>query len=100
MAAAGAVLDMMTTYDDNIRKYISTTSNLLLAVTAFPYSDSSPLDCVAATEGAAILGMLANLNLLHDLPERRTISCGVLADNSDLLRALGLHTSLSHSIHR
>lgn len=43
-----------------------------------------------ATEGAGILGMLANLNLLHHLPKRSSISGTIFTHNSNLLGALGL----------
>lgn len=43
-----------------------------------------------AAEMAEILGVLADLHLLDDLTETRTIASTILPDNADLLRALGL----------
>lgn len=45
-----------------------------------------------ATEGAGVLGVLADLNLFHHLPERGTITGTVFTNNSHLLGALGLQT--------
>lgn len=43
-----------------------------------------------ATERAQVLAMLADFCLLDLLTKTGTISCAVLADNADLLGALGL----------
>ncbi len=40
--------------------------------------------------GRANLGVLGDLNLLHDLTQRRTVAGGVLAADADLLGALSL----------
>ena len=40
-----------------------------------------------ATEGASILGVLADFNFLHHFPEGGTIAGPVLADDADLLGA-------------
>lgn len=47
-----------------------------------------------AAEGAGVFGMLADLNLLHHLPEGRTVTGAVLPHNSHLLGALGLRRKL------
>ena len=44
-----------------------------------------------AAEVAEVLGMLADLHLLDDLTQGGTVPRAVLADNADLLGALGLH---------
>ncbi len=41
-------------------------------------------------EGAGVFGVLADLDLLHHLPERRTVAGAVLPHNPHLLSALGL----------
>lgn len=53
-------------------------------------------DCAShlAAEGAGVFGMLADLNLLHHLPEGRTVTGAVLPHNSHLLGALGLTRKL------
>ena len=43
-----------------------------------------------ATEGAGILGMLANLNLLHHFPKGRTVTGTIFTHNTNLLGALSL----------
>lgn len=43
-----------------------------------------------AAEGAGVFSMLADLNLLHHLPERRAITRAVFTDDPHLLGALGL----------
>ena len=40
-----------------------------------------------ATEGASVLGALADFNFLHHFPEGCTIAGSVLADDADLLGA-------------
>ena len=42
-----------------------------------------------ATEGAGILGMLANLNLLHHFPEGGPITGPIFTHDSNLLGAFG-----------
>lgn len=43
-----------------------------------------------ATEGAGILGMLADFNLLHHFPKGCTITGPIFTHDPDLLGALGL----------
>lgn len=43
-----------------------------------------------ATEGAGVLGMLANFNLLHHFPEGRTVTGTIFTHNPNLLGALSL----------
>lgn len=43
-----------------------------------------------ATEGAGILGMLADFNLLHHFPKGRTVTGPIFTNDPDLLGALGL----------
>lgn len=43
-----------------------------------------------ATEGAGILGMLANFNLLHHFPKGRTVTGTIFTHNPNLLGALSL----------
>lgn len=45
-----------------------------------------------ATEGAGVLGMLADLNLFHHLPKGGTITGTIFPNNSHLLGAFGLQT--------
>jgi hypothetical protein len=52
-----------------------------------PDADGSSLHLGLATEGASILGVLADFNFLHHFPEGCTIAGPVLADDADLLGA-------------
>merc|ERR1719245_2146531 len=67
----------------------SSNSHTAALVVAKPDANSRSLHLVLATEGAAVLGMLADLHLLDSLPEAGSIPGAVLASNSDLLGALG-----------
>ena len=61
------------------------------AAAALPDAGSLALDRGLAAEGALVLGVLGDLDLLHDLTERSTVASTILADNADLLSALTLH---------
>ena len=50
-----------------------------------PDADGSSLHLGLATEGASVLGVLADFNFLHHFPEGGTIAGPVLADDADLL---------------
>ena len=63
---------------------------VLLAVCLPPDPDGLPLHVLLAAESAKILGALGHLHLLDDFPQRGAITSAVLADDSDLLGALGL----------
>ena len=52
-----------------------------------PDADGSSLHLGLATEGASVLGVLADFNFLHHFPEGGTIAGPVLADDADLLGA-------------
>lgn len=54
-----------------------------------PDANSSSLDLGLATEGASVLGVLADFNFLHHFPEGSTIADPVLPEDPDLL---GLNT--------
>lgn len=43
-----------------------------------------------STEAAGIFGMLGDFNFFHHFTQRRTISCAIFTNNSDLLRAFCL----------
>ena len=57
------------------------------AGTTVPNAHSSSLHLGFATEGAGILGVLADFNFLHHFSEGGTITGPVLAHDSDLLGA-------------
>lgn len=61
----------------------------LLAGLALPDAHSLALHCVLAAEAAEVLGVLADLDLLDLLAQTGTVPGAVLADNADLLCALG-----------
>ncbi len=46
-----------------------------------------------AAKVAEILGVLADLHLLDDLPQAGAVAGAILADDPDLLGALGLHAA-------
>ena len=69
----------------------STTSHNLSASTALPDANSRALHGVLAAEGASVLGVLGDFNLLDLFAGSATVAGAVLADDSDLLGALGLH---------
>lgn len=70
---------------------VGTTSLDFAAVLASPNTNRLPLHCILATELAEILAVLCNLHFLNLLTQTGTISGTILADNANLLRALGLH---------
>lgn len=43
-----------------------------------------------STEGAGVLGVLGDFDLLHHLTQRGSVTGTIFTDDSDLLRALGL----------
>lgn len=55
-----------------------------------PDTHSLPLHFGLAAEGAGILGMLADFNLLHHLPKGCTVTGPIFTHDPDLLGALGL----------
>ena len=67
-----------------------TTSCCFHAGTTMPNAHSSSLHLGFATEGAGILGVLADFNFLHHFSEGGTITGPVLAHDSDLLGAFRL----------
>jgi len=69
---------------------VSTADNLLVASGAGPDSGSLALHGVLTTEGALVLCMLGDLDLLEDLSERGTITGTVLANNAYLLGTTSL----------
>lgn len=71
---------------------ISTTSDLLTGLLALPDADSGSLHGVFTAEGRHVGGVLTDLELLHNLSERSTISSTVLSADADLL------SSLSHFV--
>lgn len=66
------------------------TSDGLVASLAVPDTNSLALDSVLAAEGARVLGVLRDLDLLDLSSERGTVSGTVLAGDADLGSALGL----------
>jgi hypothetical protein len=68
----------------------STTSNNLGATTALPDTDSGALHGVLTAEGASVLGVLGDFDLLDLFAGSATVTGAVLADDSDLLGTLGL----------
>ena len=77
-SSGGSAVDIRTTGDGDS------------ALGALPDADSLTLDGVAAAEGAHVLAVLSNLNLLDDLTERSTVTGAILTDDSNLLSALAL----------
>lgn len=61
-----------------------------------PDAHSLPLHLSLSAEGAGVFGVLADLDLLYHLPERRTITGAVLSHDSHLLGALGLKRKTTH----
>lgn len=55
-----------------------------------PDANGSSLHLGLATEGASVLGVLADFNFLHHFPEGGTITGPVFPDDPDLLGALSL----------
>ena len=66
-----------------------TTSYSLHAGATVPDAHCLPFHLGFATEGAGILGVLANLNLLHHLPEEGPIAGPVFTHDSYLLGVFG-----------
>ena len=66
-----------------------TTSYCFHAGTTVPDAHRSSLHLGFATEGASVLGVLADFNFLHHFPERSTIIGPVFTHNSDHLGAFG-----------
>ena len=66
---------------------LGTTSYCFHAATTVPNAHSSSLHFGFATDGAGILGVLADFNFLHHFPEGGTITGPVFAHDSDLLGA-------------
>ena len=64
-----------------------TTSYSFHAGTTVPNAHSSSLHLGFATEGARILGVLADFNFLHHFPEGGSLTGLVFAHNSNLLCA-------------
>lgn len=69
-------------------EHVSTTSDGLLAGLALPDSSGLALDGGLSAEGARVLAVLGNLNLLNKLTEGSSVSDTVLSGDSNLLRAL------------
>ena len=67
---------------------VGTSGNDLAATLAVPDTGTGALDGVLAAEGTAVGGVLADLDLAHELTEGGTISGSVLSGDSDLLGAL------------
>lgn len=63
---------------------VRTSSDGFSAATAVPNTSGNTLDGILSTEGAGVLRMLSDFDLLHDLSQRGTISGSVLTDNTDL----------------
>ena len=78
------------------------SSDDLSALLALPNTHARSLHGVLATEGTSIAtrqfdflnvrAVLRNLNLLHNLTQRRTVSRSILSANSNLLSSLTLQT--------
>ena len=66
---------------------LGTTSYCFHAGTTVPNAHSSSLHLGFATEGAGILGVLADFSSLHHFPEGGTKTGGVFAHNSNFLGA-------------
>ena len=66
---------------------LGTTSYCFHAGTTVPNAHSSSLHFGFATDGAGILGVLADFNFLHHFPEGGTITGPVFAHDSDLFDA-------------
>ena len=62
-------------------------SHCLHAEATVPDANGSSLHLGLATEGARVLGVLADFNLLHHFPEGGTIAGPVFPDDPDLLGA-------------
>ena len=68
------------------------TGHCFHAGTTVPDADGSSLHLGLATEGASVLGVLADFNFLHHFPEGGTIAGPVFSDDPDLLGAFSLGT--------
>ena len=67
---------------------VCTAGDGLAAATAVPDASSLTGDGVLAAESAGVSRVLSDLRLLGDLTEGGTITCSVLANDSDLLGVL------------
>lgn len=83
---------------ENVLQEVSTTSDDLVARLALPDTGDGTLDGVLAAEGAVVLGVLRDFDLLHDLTERRTVTGTVLTTDANFLSALALLSATSTSI--
>jgi len=61
----------------------------LLAWLAVPDAGRLASHCLLAAEAAGVFAVLSNFHLLDVLPQRRAVTRSVLADDANLLRALG-----------
>ena len=69
-------------------KCVGTSGHNLFAGLAVPNARAGSLDSGLSTKGAAIGGMLGDLNLTHELSERGTVTGSILSRNANLFRAL------------
>ena len=72
-----------------------TSGHHLGAPAALPNTDGGALDGVLTAKGASVLGVLANLNLFDLLAGGAAVAGAVLADDSYLLGAFGLHEKVN-----
>lgn len=66
----------------------------LLAALAFPDPDDCPLDGVLPAEGAAVGGVLGDLDLAQELAERGAVSGAIFSGDSHFSRAVLTHFGL------
>lgn len=69
---------------------VRTSGHGLSASLAVPDTRSLTLDRVLSAEHAQVRGMLRDLDLLHDLSQRRSVPGRVLSADSDFLGSLSL----------
>lgn len=74
----------------DVLQQVSTAGNDLVARLALPDAGDGTLHAILAAEGAVVLGVLRDFDLLHDLTERRTVTRAVLATDTNFLSALAL----------
>lgn len=75
---------------DDVLQQVGTAGDDLVARLALPDAGDGTLHAVLAAEGAVVLGVLRDFDLLHDLTERRTVTRAVLATDTNFLSALAL----------
>ena len=74
-----------------VRDLVRTSSDSLITASALPNPHALALHRVLSAKVASVFGVLRDLNLTEQFPQRGTISRAVLSGDTDLLRAAGHH---------